>query len=180
MAALAAAFALRSPDAPPAPLPVVTPVRPGTARPVPPVPLREILRQARAAAQNGSMVEAAILFRKALEIDDRDAETWNNLGVVLVFQGQSSEGIDAFRRAVRLAPRHAEANRNLAVALDREGKTTAAIAHYRVFLANAGARHSARESVSQRLADLGGSVAGASSETGADTEGRPARRGQAR
>lgn len=159
MAALAVTLLLRSPSvAPTTPLPAaVRAPEVAATKPMPvatPRRVGDLVRQGRQAAQNGSAVEAAILFKEALEADDRDAETWNDLGVVLARQGEWSEGIDAFRRAVRLMPRHAEANRNLAVALDRLGKTADASTHYRAFLAYAPDQHPDRGPVRRRLAEM--------------------------
>jgi len=155
MAVLAATVLLWSPGEKP-----VTPVAaPAPARPAPiakTAAVSDLVRQGRAAADNGSAVEAALLFKQALAVNDRDAETWNGLGVVLVLQGESGEGIAAFRRAVKLVPAHAEANRNLAVALDRQGKTAEAVRYYRAFLAKAPERHPDRADVHRRLAELGG------------------------
>jgi Flp pilus assembly protein TadD len=157
MAVLAATLLLWSPGEKPL-TPVAAPA-PASARPAPiakAAAVPDLLRQGREAAQSGSAVEAAVLFKQALAVNDSDAETWNSLGVVLVRQGESGEGIDAFRRAVKLMPAYAEANRNLAVALDRRGKTAEAVTYYRAFLLHAPERHPDRADVHRRLVELGG------------------------
>ncbi|HUG37214.1 MAG TPA: tetratricopeptide repeat protein, partial [Candidatus Limnocylindrales bacterium] len=155
MAVLAATVLFWSPGEKP-----VTPVTaPVPARPAPlakTAAVSDLVQQGREAANHGSAVEAALLFKQALAANDLDAETWNSLGVVLVRQGESGEGIDAFRRAVKLMPAHAEANRNLAVALDRRGKTAEAVTYYRAFLGKAPERHPDRADVHRRLVELGG------------------------
>lgn len=155
MAVLAAAVLFWSPgEKPLAPVSAAAPARPAPIAKTAAAP--DLVRQGREAAQKGSAVEAALLFKQALAANDRDAETWNSLGVVLVRQGESGEGIDAFRRAVKLMPAHPEANRNLAVALDRRGKTAEALTYYRAFLGKAPDRHPDRADVHRRLGELGG------------------------
>lgn len=168
MAALAAVLSLRlqssAPPMPPQPVAAPAPA-PTRARPEP-SPSAALVRHGLEAAQNGAVGEAAGLFRKALAIDERDAETWNNLGVVLARQGSWTEGLEAFRRAVRIEPRHAEAHRNLAVALDRRGRSAEAIVHYRAFLGHGAEGHPDRDRARARLDDL----------TGAPSAGASARR----
>lgn len=156
MAALPAALLVRSQSSAPPAKPVVAPVRPpeATPRPVPAATALGLTRRGLEAAQSGAAGEAASLFRQAVELNPTDAETWNNLGVVLARQGEVSDASDAFRRALALRPAHAEAHRNFAVVLDRRGRTSEAIMHYRAFLANAGASSPDREGAERRLAEL--------------------------
>ena len=156
MAAVAAVFSLRAqsstPSSPPPPA-IAKPAAPVTPRPEP-APSVDLARRGVEAARSGAVGEAVDAFRKALAANDRDAGTWNNLGVVLVRQGSWAEAIEAFRRAVKLEPGHAEAQRNLAVALDRRGRPTEAAPHYRAFMASAPATHPDRDRARARLAEI--------------------------
>jgi tetratricopeptide (TPR) repeat protein len=106
------------------------------------------------AAQRGHLADAERLFREALARDDRDAEAWNSLGVVLIRQGERERGIAALRAALRLVPTHLEAHRNLGVALDRQGRRSEAISHYERFLLLSPAGHPGRDEVRRRLLEL--------------------------
>lgn len=119
-----------------------------------------LVREGTEAAQGGQMDEAAIAFRKAVDLDPTDAEAWNSLGVVLVRAGDAGRGIECFRRALRVVPGHFEAHRNLAVALDRQGRVAEATRHYRAFLSQKGAGGSERAQVLARLEELGARRAG--------------------
>src|ERR1041384_8000788 len=61
---------------PPPPVPAIAPARAVS-------PASDMLRRGLEAAQQGAAGDAAALFRKALEIDSRNAEGWNDLGGVL-------------------------------------------------------------------------------------------------
>ena len=73
----------------------------------------------RAAAENGTTVDvlsaigsadlhlgrlgqAELLLRRALEADETFVPAWNNLGVVLMEEGQTGEAVETFRRAFAL------------------------------------------------------------------------------
>jgi Flp pilus assembly protein TadD len=108
----------------------------------------------REAAQQGSLAAAERLFREALARDDRDAEAWNSLGVVLIRQGAREPGIEALRTALRLMPTHLEAHRNLGVALDRQRRRGEAIVHYERFLSLSPAGYPGRDEVRRRLLEI--------------------------
>lgn len=50
----------------------------------------------------GRLGQAEELLRDAIEADDRSPEAWNNLGVVLMEQGEIPEAAQVFRRAYAL------------------------------------------------------------------------------
>jgi tetratricopeptide (TPR) repeat protein/serine/threonine protein kinase len=56
---------------------------------------------------------AIAAFRKALDLDAKDADTHRNLGLALKHQGKAAEALAAFRQAVRYAPRYAAAHREV-------------------------------------------------------------------
>ncbi len=113
-----------------------------------------LMRTGLEAARTGEMDEAAVAFRKAVELDPTDAEAWSSLGVVLVRAGDETRGVEAFRRALRAAPRHPEAHRNLAVVFDRQGRAAEAARHYRAFLATSPADSPDRAPIMARLEEI--------------------------
>jgi len=113
-----------------------------------------LMRTGLEAARTGEMDEAAVAFRKAVEVDPTDAEAWSSLGVVLVRAGDETRGVEAFRRAPRAAPRHPEAHRNLAVVFDRQGRVAEAARHYRAFLATSPADSPDRAPIMARLEEI--------------------------
>lgn len=133
-----------------APLPLAAPpVAPARDR------AAELVRIGMEAARNGEMDEAAVAFRKAVDIDPTEAEAWNGLGVALVRLGDEPRGVEAFRRALRVVPGHAEAHRNLAIVLDRQGRGSEAARHYRAFLAKSPADSPERTTILARLEEMG-------------------------
>jgi cytochrome c-type biogenesis protein CcmH/NrfG len=114
-----------------------------------------LMRTGMEAAHSGKMDEAAVAFRKAVEVDPTDAEAWSSLGVVLVRAGDEARGVEAFRRALRAAPGHPEAHRNLAVVFDRQGRGAEAARHYRAFLATSPTGSPDRAPIMARLEEMG-------------------------
>jgi Flp pilus assembly protein TadD len=114
-----------------------------------------LMRTGMEAARSGEMDEAAVAFRKAVEVDPTDAEAWSSLGVVLVRAGDETRGVEAFRRALRAAPGHPEAHRNLAVVFDRQGRGAEAARHYRAFLATSPTDSPDRAPIMARLEEMG-------------------------
>jgi Tfp pilus assembly protein PilF len=163
MGALAVTVMLR-PHSPagPAARPAAPPLIPTlmAASPAPPaVSVRDrtaaLMRAGMEAARHGEMDEAAVAFRKAVEVDPTDAEAWSSLGVVLVRAGDETRGVEAFRRALRAAPGHSEAHRNLAVVFDRQGRGAEAARHYRAFLATSPTNSPDRAPIMARLEEMG-------------------------
>ncbi len=66
--------------------------------------------------------EAIAEVRKAIELDPRNADSHNNLGLALSYQGMTAEAIVEYRRAIELDPRDALPHRNLAIVLRDLGK----------------------------------------------------------
>lgn len=66
----------------------------------------------------GRLGQAETLLRDAIEADEAMPEIWNNLGVVLMEQGDTSEAVQVFRRAYALDNGESDAIRdNLRLAL---------------------------------------------------------------
>jgi tetratricopeptide (TPR) repeat protein len=73
------------------------------------------------ALHHGKTKTAVDLITKALLIDGKNPELYNNLGLAYHEQGLISEAIKQYQRAARLAPQYANAHYNLhAAALDAE------------------------------------------------------------
>lgn len=75
--------------------------------------------------KEGRLDAAVTSYRKALAIDPSSPEVSYNLGLVLVGQGNTDEGIKAFRLAIRLRPSFVLAQDALAVALEKLGDRSA-------------------------------------------------------
>jgi Flp pilus assembly protein TadD len=71
-----------------------------------------------ASLQLGRLIEAENLLRRALDQDDSNAAAWNNLGVVLMSNGDFAEARQVFRRAfVVSGGSSAEIRENLRLAI---------------------------------------------------------------
>lgn len=141
----------------PAPVPTPAALLPLPAPPAVPIGERvaALMRAGVDAAHSGELDQAAVAFRKAVEVDQTDPEAWVSLGVVLVRTGDEVRGVEAFRRALRAMPGHPEAHRNLAVVLDRQGRGAEAARHYRAFLAKSPADSPDRAAIMARLEEMG-------------------------
>jgi len=106
------------------------------------------------AAELGDLIAAERLFREAVLLRPGDAGIWNDLGVILIRQGQTASALEALLRAVQLDPSQAEARRNLAVVWDRQGRLADAAVSYRRFLDMSPEDHPARDAVRRRLGEI--------------------------
>ena len=80
--------------------------------------------------REGQVSEAIVHFRKAVEIDDEQAEPQANLGNALLQNGDVDEAIAQYFNALRIKPNYAEVHYNLGNALLRKGRTDEAIGQY--------------------------------------------------
>ena len=68
----------------------------------------------------GRLGQAETQLRKAIESDDAVPETWNNLGIVLLEKGETSEAVQMLKRAYALDNGESDAIRdNLRLALEK-------------------------------------------------------------
>jgi tetratricopeptide (TPR) repeat protein len=80
--------------------------------------------------KNSSEPEAAVIdFRRVVEIDDSDADTWYFLGTVYSQVKQFPKAIDAFDHALKLNPLHASAQFGLSRAYQQSGDSAHAREH---------------------------------------------------
>jgi tetratricopeptide (TPR) repeat protein len=79
----------------------------------------------------GDKVQAEIVARKAVGVNDGNAYAHFNLGGILDDQCRFDEAIVEYRRAIKLNPAYPNPHNNLAIVLDRQGKRDEAIAEYR-------------------------------------------------
>ena len=77
----------------------------------------------------GILEPAEEYFRAALELNDADAEVWNNLGMVQLRLGQDGAK-SSFEHAIELVPTHAVAHYNMGIVLDHAGEYDAAVEEY--------------------------------------------------
>ncbi len=93
-----------------------------------------IMGNAHSAKKNFSAAEAC--FRKALEIDDKNAEAWNNLGnVIALHGGRLAEALDLYKKAAALAPLNADIQDNVARLLSQLGRWREAVPYFEAELA---------------------------------------------
>lgn len=71
------------------------------------------------------------LWTRAIEVTEKNAEAYNNLGSALYSQGRYAEAVPYFHAALRARPDHAQAHFNLGLEMKRRGDQTAAIAYFR-------------------------------------------------
>jgi Flp pilus assembly protein TadD len=68
----------------------------------------------------GRLGQAERQLREAIETDEAVPETWNNLGIVLLEQGETSEAVQMFKRAYALDNGESDAIRdNLRLAIEK-------------------------------------------------------------
>ncbi|WP_375687214.1 tetratricopeptide repeat protein [Pseudooceanicola sp. LIPI14-2-Ac024] len=73
----------------------------------------------------GRLNQAERQLREAVESDDAVPETWNNLGIVLLEKGETSEAVQMFKRAYALDNGESDAIRdNLRLALEKLEKSS--------------------------------------------------------
>lgn len=81
--------------------------------------------------------QAYIEFQKALEINPKDKEVLNALGIVQLLQFEDFEkAIEYFKRALKADKNFSEASNNLGVAYEKTGEIEDAISSYKKAIAN--------------------------------------------
>jgi lipoprotein NlpI len=75
--------------------------------------------------------DAIAEFRKAVELEPKNALAHSSLGVALLDQAKTDDAIAEFRKAIEIEPKNADAHGGLGEALRVQGKTDDAIAEFR-------------------------------------------------
>ena len=84
-----------------------------------------------ALANRGRLDEASIHYRRALEIQPRNAEAHYQLGMVLAGQGRLDEALANYQKALEIQPQDALAHYDLGKVLAARSRFAEAAAHYR-------------------------------------------------
>lgn len=84
----------------------------------------------------GKRQEAIATFKKALEINPRDAEVYFNLGVVYEAQGNKEDALAAYKKTIELNPSHTKACYNLAILYNNLGKKEELLSLYKEAVKN--------------------------------------------
>ncbi|MGA1863995.1 MAG: tetratricopeptide repeat protein [bacterium] len=80
--------------------------------------------------QTGYWFNTETLLVHTIKVTDRNYLAYNGLGVALIEQGRTKEGIDNLYKALQIKHDYAEAHKNLGIALVSQGKLDEAISHY--------------------------------------------------
>lgn len=82
----------------------------------------------------GKLLQALERYLQVVEIDPRQADAWNNMGVVLGELDRHEPAVEAFREALKIDPESSRAHYNLADALETLGQAPRALEHWRAYL----------------------------------------------
>ncbi len=82
------------------------------------------------AYRSGNPVQAANIYREALQTDATNADIWCLLGIVQRAAGELEQSVASHREALRLKPEFVEALNNLGNALVNQGKSAEAVAAF--------------------------------------------------
>jgi choline-sulfatase len=93
-------------------------------------------------------------YRRALDVDAREADAANGLGVLLVDAQKPAEAVAWFERATAAAPDFVEARLNLGIALQQSGQPARAADVYRSVLAAPSKYKREREAATKLLGSL--------------------------
>lgn len=94
------------------------------------VTVAQALDAAMAHHQNGRLTEAEVIYRRILEVDDRNADALHLLGVVAIQSGQKDLAVDRISKAIAINDTVPTYHSNLGVALKDLGRLEEALAAY--------------------------------------------------
>jgi tetratricopeptide (TPR) repeat protein len=83
------------------------------------------------ALNTGNAASAAPLFNRAVELDPKQKQAWNDLGLSDLRLGKTEDAAAAFRKQLELNPADEHANDYLGLALERQNKNDEAAAAFR-------------------------------------------------
>ena len=91
----------------------------------------QILKKAMDSQTEGRLDEAEINYRKAIELNPKNASTYYNLGVNLQIRGRSNEAEASYKKAIEINPNFTEAYNNLANLIKNFGRLDEAEINYK-------------------------------------------------
>ena len=71
--------------------------------------------------------QAIEMFKKAISLNPKYAEAYNNMGISLQYKGKVKEAIEAYEKALYIKPDYADASCNMGIALANQGNLEEAI-----------------------------------------------------
>src|SRR3954452_21933313 len=90
-----------------------------------------VMTEAVRAHRSGKLADAAAAYRRVLEVDPREADALNNLGIILAQQGDLSAASEFLARALEVRPDSADTRSNLANLYVQLGRFDDAVDCYR-------------------------------------------------
>jgi hypothetical protein len=93
-------------------------------------PIPNVIQQAIADHTVGRLVEAEVAYRDILEVEPRNADALNLLGVIELQYGMPMTAHDLFRQAIEIMPAHAQFHSHLATALVQMKRDEEAVKEY--------------------------------------------------
>ncbi len=82
-------------------------------------------------SDQGKLDDAIVEYKKAIEIDPKDATPHNNLGIALRSQGKLDDAIVEYKKAIELDPKFAKPHNNLGDAFNMQYRLDEGIAEYK-------------------------------------------------
>jgi anaerobic magnesium-protoporphyrin IX monomethyl ester cyclase len=102
----------------------------------PPLPnAEEALQKGVSSHQAGQLDEAIHWYKKALQINSKNAVALSNMGFALQTTGKIEEAVASYQKAIAIKPDYAEAHSNLGNAMKKQGKMKEAATSYQKAIA---------------------------------------------
>lgn len=92
--------------------------------------LDALFQRAALAVESGDPQGAETYLRRALAVEPRQADVWNDLGVMVEQQGRLDDARECYEKALEFEPRMLQAMINLGVVARRQGDWEAAARHF--------------------------------------------------
>ena len=105
--------------------------------------------------QVGIWANSETLFRRAVQVTDKNYLAYNNLGFYLSRQGRMDEAMTNYEASLKINPNYADAQNNLGHALAERKQFATAIGHYRAALRNSPNNVEIHNNLGNALAETG-------------------------
>ena len=105
--------------------------------------------------QVGIWANSETLFRRAVQVTEKNYLAYNNLGFYLSRQGRMDEAMTNYEASLKINPNYADALNNLGHALAERKQFAAAIGHYRAALRNSPNNVEIHNNLGNALAETG-------------------------